>query len=173
MGGGVIGVARGNIQQMSFQAHAALSGECNYYLSVLTKLTHQETKHVHNRIRFSGYIVYWRPRKIHTHSYTVSLLLCTSFTQYHQRWRLQRLWRGLQLETPPPSLAQSAEATPWAATPTDGCTTTLSLSAKIAACWPLISCQNPTLVSTAVRWLTLLDWVVVKWPPLDLEVSDV
>ena len=38
MGGGVIGVARGNIQQMSFWAHAALSGECNYSLSVLTKL---------------------------------------------------------------------------------------------------------------------------------------
>ena len=27
MGGGVIGVARGNIQQMSFWAHAALSGD--------------------------------------------------------------------------------------------------------------------------------------------------
>ena len=55
--------------------------------------------------------------------------------QFHRRYRSQRLSRGLWLETPPPSPALSHEATPWAATPTDGYTTTPSLSpVKLVAC---------------------------------------
>ena len=89
--------------------------------------------------------------------------------QYHRRWRSQRLSRGLWWETPPPSPALSPEATPWAATLTDGYTTTPSL--KLVACWLSISRQNLMLVSTAVRWPTLLDWVAVTLLPLNLEVS--
>jgi len=75
------------------------------------------------------------------------------------------------LETPPPSPALSHGATPWVATPTDGYTTTPSLSVKLVACWLLISWGNQTLVLTAVRWPTLLDWVVMIQLPLSLEVS--
>ena len=96
---------------------------------------------------------------------------CLAALQYHQRWRSQRLSRELWWETPPPSPALSPEATPWATTPTHGCTTTPWFLVKLEAYWMSVSWQNPTLVSTAVRWPTLLDWVAVTLLPLNLEVS--
>ena len=96
---------------------------------------------------------------------------CLAALQYHQRWRSQRLSRGLWWETPLPSPALSPEASPWVATPTHGCTMTPSLSVKLATCWLSVSWQNPTLVSTAVRWPTLLEWVAVTVLPLSLVVS--
>ena len=93
--------------------------------------------------------------------------------QYHQWWRSQWHSRGLWWETPPTSPALSPEATPWAAIPTDGCTTTLSFFlVKLAVCWQSVFSQNLMLVSTAVRWPTLLDWVAVTLLPLILEASN-
>ena len=91
--------------------------------------------------------------------------------QYHQRLRSHRLSRGLWWETPPTSPALSPEASLWATTPTDGCTTTPSLSMKLATCWLSVSWQNLVLVSTAVRWPTLLTWLGVTLLPLSWEVS--
>ena len=110
------------------------------------------------------------------HAWKISLVSCYVLSlipplQFHQRWRSQQLSRGLWWGTPPPSPALSAEASPWATTPTHGCTTTQSLSVKLVTCWLSISWQDLTLVSTAVRWKTLLDWMVVTLLPLSLEVS--
>ena len=72
--------------------------------------------------------------------YPPSLVICVVSLvpiQFHQRYRSQRLSQGLWLETPPPSPALSHEATPWVATPTDGHTTTPSLSVKRVACGAL------------------------------------
>ena len=99
-------------------------------------------------------------------------IFCHSISpmQYYQWWRSQRLSQGLWWETPPPSPALSTEATPWAI-PTHGCTTTPSLSVKLATCWLSVSWENLMLVFTAVRWPTLLDWLGVTLLPLNLEVN--